>query len=147
MPLQSILLIGADSSLLCTRSLVLARCGVAVESATLDQALPLIASGAYDLLVLCHSLRDGELEDLSAAARASAPAMKILLVEAPGHILRQPLDVDRHFALEDGPELLVKAVKSLLAQVHTPTVAAPIVPFAVPQRLFAHAVFRTKAKK
>jgi hypothetical protein len=73
--------------------------------------------------------------------------MKILLVEAPGHILRQPLDVDRHFALEDGPELLVKAVKSLLAQVHTPTVAAPIVQFAVPQRLFAHAVFRTKAKK
>jgi CheY-like chemotaxis protein len=127
--MHQVLSVGADLSLLYTRSLVLEKAGASVSTATPEQALLLLDTYAFDLLVLCHSTHDRDMHELCRAARARA--IKILLIESPTGSYQAPVDVDERFLLDNGPALLITTVNRLLA-VHNAgelTPAPRLVPF------------------
>ena len=128
--MKQILAVGADPSLLYTRGLLLERSGAAVTTTTCDQALPLLAGSTFTLLVLCHSLSDREVCDVCLAARRGGGRANILLLETPGGALRNPVEVDGRFTLDEGPQLFIRTVESLLAEpAESSRAGANIVPF------------------
>jgi CheY-like chemotaxis protein len=135
--MHRILAVGADSSLLYIRGLVLARSGASVAIAIPEEALPLMKSGDFDLLVLCHSLPQRELQSLTMAARACARPVRTLLLESPGVLSSSPVQVHSRFRLDDGPDRLILAVQALLASLDTVPPASglrllPSIPSATP---------------
>jgi CheY-like chemotaxis protein len=134
--MHHVLLVGADPSLLYTRSLVLGKTGASIKTAAPDQALLLLNTCAFDLLVLCHSTRDRDVHQLSLAARAHS--IKTLLIEAPTGKYCAPADVDDRFLLEDGPALLITTVQHLLAMPCETTPPARLVPFVPSRRHDSH---------
>ncbi len=135
--MQYVLAIGADPSLLYTRGLVLARTGALVKTAGMEPGLLLLENGNVSILVLCHSLRQGDVLRLCECARTFTPATKILLLDSSGILRHASADVDARFLLEDGPGMLVKCVRNLLKvkPLEAQTDPSAILPFrpATPQ--------------
>lgn len=71
--MSRILLAGEDLHLLETRAAVLARTGASVLWGTSQKAELLLTSECFDLLVLCHTLSDGQREKLTALAQQRWP--------------------------------------------------------------------------
>jgi DNA-binding response OmpR family regulator len=78
--MQNILLAGQDSRLLSTRAAVLKKTGANVICCGASEALKLVRSKSLDLVVLCHSLVDGEAEMIAGEAHRSSQRPKVLLV-------------------------------------------------------------------
>lgn len=114
--MRPILSVSIEPSLLYTRGLVLERSGAAVRSARPKAALQLLAENCdFGVIVLCHSLPGDIGEQLCAAARTCKPPIWILLIESRQELPAAGIHPDVRFTMEDGPELLVKAVVALLA--------------------------------
>ncbi len=112
--MPGILCVGTDPSLLYTRAMVIARTGAPVTNATLQAGLPLLRQCPFELLILCHSIQAEDLPGLCGEARACCPAIRILLVEAPGS-RAAAVEVEDRFAVEEGPHRLLEAVGQLLS--------------------------------
>jgi hypothetical protein len=117
--MHQILAVGADSSLLYVRGLVLARSGASVAISNPEEAVLVLKSGDFDLLVLCHSLLQRELQTLTMAARACARPVRTLLLESPGVLYNSPVQVHSRFRLDDGPDRLILAVQAILTSLDT----------------------------
>jgi DNA-binding response OmpR family regulator len=75
-----ILLAGSDSRLLATRAAVLSKTGAAVLYHDPTQALKILDREAFDLVVLCHSLLEGDVALIVAKVHQKTPHTKILMV-------------------------------------------------------------------
>jgi|SRR5271170_3743249 len=78
--MPKILLAGQDVSLLGTRAAVLAKTGCDVISCIGSQTVKTVESERPDLVVLCHSLLEGEAESLADEIRKCCRTTKVLLV-------------------------------------------------------------------
>ena len=109
-----ILLVGHDDRLLGTRAAVLRKMPVQVNYCLASQAVGRVKSERPDLVVLCHSLLEGEAESIADEIRKCCNTTKILMVLSEAGI---------EFALQDRkfdalcssrPDLLLACAKGLL---------------------------------
>ena len=110
----SILSISYDESLLHTRAWILKSAGFNVTSALgFDQAVSHCQNGAFDLVILGHSIPREHKESLIKLVR-NRNHSRILLLRRPG----DPVLADTDYSLDafDGPEALISAVKNVLAR-------------------------------
>ena len=77
--MRTILLVGEDLSLLESRAAVLRRTNAGTVNAS-QYELPVYGSQRFDLLVLCHALRQGDRIAVAELARHQWPGVQILQV-------------------------------------------------------------------
>ena len=110
----NILSVGRDHQLLVTRAKVLGISGRKVVSATPQQAETLLASQPFELVVLGHTLSDGELADLAIRARSNNADVRLVLTyldPRPSYLCKL---VDRSIDSWAGPSALLSAIQELL---------------------------------
>jgi hypothetical protein len=112
--MATILSVGVDKSLLYTRRLIMEKSGATVRSVSPEQALLLISNSSFDLMVLCHTIHNGEAHQLCVAAHTATPAIKTLLIDPPGSHDSPHFYVDYRFSLDLGPAMLIWVVRRLL---------------------------------
>lgn len=79
--LPTILCLGEDADLLGTRVMLLERLGAEVKRATsVAEALEAVASENFDLIVLCHTLKQGDAVAVCDAIRERKPPPLILKI-------------------------------------------------------------------
>lgn len=79
--LPTILCLGEDPDLLGTRAMLLERLGAEVKQATsIAQALEQVAGEDFDLIILCHSLKQSDAVALCDAIRERKPPPFILKI-------------------------------------------------------------------
>ena len=78
--MRKILLAGQDSRLLRTRADVLKKTGAEVVSCNASEALKVVESKTFDLVVLCHSVPAGEAEMIADSSRKHSDKTRVLLV-------------------------------------------------------------------
>jgi CheY-like chemotaxis protein len=112
-----ILLAGSDLHLLETRAAVLSKTGAVVAWCSADDAHEFLDREKFDLLVLCHSLSQSEIETLKDRVHREFPEMKILLVASyfDENAIRQ--NGQGGVMIRPDPERLVTQVKELLESV------------------------------
>src|SRR5271163_2692764 len=76
----AILLLGEDLRLLATRAAVLCRLDADVDLGRPKEFSTRMAERPYDLLVLCHTLRDKDAEAINLLARQQWPEVQILQI-------------------------------------------------------------------
>jgi CheY-like chemotaxis protein len=77
---RKILLAGQDPRLLSTRAAVLKKTGAEVVSCNASEALKVVESKTFDLVVLCHSVPAGEAEMIADSSRKHSDKTRVLLV-------------------------------------------------------------------
>ncbi len=107
-----VLCISRDPTLLKTRQMVFATCYDAVSVGSVDEMQRLPGLGAFNLLVVCHSLSINEFENAVAYARARWPDIKIIALTV-GEANRVDLS-DRRVRGLDGPRTLLRTMEGLL---------------------------------
>jgi hypothetical protein len=76
----AILLVGEDLRLLATRAAVLRRVDAEVDLGRPEELSARMAERQYDLLVLCHTLREKDAEAITQLASQRWPATRILQI-------------------------------------------------------------------
>ena len=75
-----ILLVGEDLRLLSTRAAVLGQGGAEVDTARPEELSVRMMARSYDLLVLCHTLREKDAEAIALLAQQQWPEVRILQI-------------------------------------------------------------------
>ena len=78
--MSKILLAGNDLRLLATRAALMARTHAGVQCCTAAQATKAVQTRRPDLMVLCHSLTDAQVSEITDSARRCSPRTRILMV-------------------------------------------------------------------
>ena len=108
---------GHDMTLLMTRELILRRAGLDIcITADHTEATRILASGPVHLLILCHTLREAELNAVLSVARSLQKDLKTLLLVV-SESAYAPYGQDATLSTFDGPDTLLAAVCGLT---HTP---------------------------
>jgi hypothetical protein len=76
----AILLVGEDLQLLATRAAVLRKVDAEVELGRPEELKALMSERHYDLLVLCHTLREKDANTITQLARQRWPGTQILQI-------------------------------------------------------------------
>jgi DNA-binding response OmpR family regulator len=76
----AILLIGVDLRLLATRAAVLSKVDAEVDLGRPEELTARMSERHYDLLVLCHTLREKDAEAITQLARQRWPETRILQI-------------------------------------------------------------------
>jgi DNA-binding response OmpR family regulator len=114
MPLRLLLSVGADPELMKIRSLILLNAGYAVRDATsVRQALKVFEAGDFDLVLICHSIREQERLQLIEAIRVTSSSAKIIVIRQT--TANSAVLADETVHSLDGPEALLNAVAHTLA--------------------------------
>jgi CheY-like chemotaxis protein len=80
-PSAVILNVGHDASLVSTRALLLRSGGHIVESTcSVEDAIARIRGGDFDLVILCHSLREEERQRLIRVIRSDGSSVAVMFV-------------------------------------------------------------------
>ncbi|WP_353071655.1 hypothetical protein [Tunturiibacter gelidiferens] len=112
--MPKILLVGQDVRLLGTRAAVLRKTRAEVNYCLGSQAVGRVKSERPDLVVLCHSLLEGEVESIADDIRKCCKTTKVLMVLS---------EAGTEFPLQDGkfdaiclsrPDRLIACAKGLL---------------------------------
>lgn len=78
-----ILSLGRDHLLMPLRTMVLHRAGYVVrEACSSDEALRLLGTVEFDLLLICHTVPEAEQRELIAAVRRSLPGLPIACLKS-----------------------------------------------------------------
>jgi CheY-like chemotaxis protein len=112
--MQKILVAGQDARLLATRAEVLKKTGADVVSCTASEALKLLESETVDLVVLCHSLSEEEVERIAHKAHERGQRTRVLVVVP--EVSRERLHRDATFdatTLSDPTRLIARATELL----------------------------------
>lgn len=113
MPLNIVLSVGFDPSLLRTRSLVLQSAGYLVESvSSLKEAVDRFQCGDFALVLLCHSVPRKNRDRLTSMIRASGSPTPI--VSIAGNL--GECDAFATATLEDGPSNFLAHIRDVLAK-------------------------------
>jgi DNA-binding response OmpR family regulator len=114
--LLTILAIGEDADLLGTRADILRKTGANVLCSTGAAALKYIAEWEFDLVVLCHSVRQRDVERITEAAHRQGSKTLVLLMVSDG--MREPefagIDLDARSFVE--PDCLIRSAVELLGR-------------------------------
>ncbi len=78
--MPKILLVGQDFRLLATRAAVLAKTHASVACCNAVEAMKVLESETFDLVVLCHSLAEKQTVEITNAVHRRWPVTRILLV-------------------------------------------------------------------
>lgn len=78
--MPKILLVGQDFRLLATRAAVLAKTDASVVCCNAFEAMKLLESESFALIVLCHSLTEKQGSEITEAVHRRWPKTKILMV-------------------------------------------------------------------
>lgn len=115
-----VLIFGHDMTLLMTRELILRRAGLEICITTdHTEATRILASGPVHVLILCHTLREADLNAILSVARSLQRDLKFLLLVA-NESAYAPFGLDATLSTFDGPDTLLSAVCGLT---HTPVPA------------------------
>jgi CheY-like chemotaxis protein len=109
-PMPKILSAGSDATLLYTRNSLLAQMGATVIAApTAAAAAELILAEKFDLIVLCHSFREKERQELARLLRWHAPHTPVIVMANNGQ------EADGSATIVDNsPEALTRTVRRLM---------------------------------
>ena len=111
-----ILSVGRDHLLMPLRTMVLHRAGYVVREAYAgDEALRLLSSGKFDLLLICHTIPEPEQRELIAAVRRALPGLPIACMNSNEHPIQEHCSAVDNMApafLTDLSEVLHKTVSS-----------------------------------
>jgi DNA-binding response OmpR family regulator len=112
--LYHLLSIGADPSVLATRSDVLKRAGYLVSTASSESsARQILGQGGFDLVVVCHSLSSADRSKVVQAVRASEKAPKIVAISRQSE---PEADADGSVHSLDGPAKLLECIAEVLGE-------------------------------
>ncbi len=129
-----ILSIGLDAPLLFTREMVLRQTGAEVWSAKVEPALALVQSQFFDVVLLCHTLSEQDVLQLSKLLDLFWPVSRVVLLGERSAIGSVALEVPSQTA----PLTLVDKTVRLLAHTREQRFApAAIMPFSSSPRLAA----------
>jgi DNA-binding NtrC family response regulator len=111
MPLNLVLSIGLDSSLLETRNMVLHSAGYIVESASsVKEAVHRFLAGDFDLVILCHTISTRERDRLACLIRASGSHTPLISITVkPGQC-----DLFANATIENTPNKLLPGISEVL---------------------------------
>ncbi len=112
--MAKILSIGQDAALLFSRNLVLRKAGADVFSARLEPALQLLRSQFFELVVLCHTLQQGEIAYVCGEVERLWPGTRVLLVTELMYPALPDCKIDVVLPWHLGPSALVLSAASLL---------------------------------
>jgi len=114
MALYHLLSIGADPSVLATRSDVLKRAGYLVSTASSEvSARKILGERGFDLVVVCHSLSPADRVKIMQAARASENAPKVVAISRTPE--PEPA-ADGSVHSLDGPDKLLECIAEVLGE-------------------------------
>jgi CheY-like chemotaxis protein len=112
MDLSVILNVGSDATLLDTRRMILQAAGYIVESAnSIEEAIERFRRGDFDLVLLCHSLSEGDGRRLIGLVRASGSRTPVVAV---GGGSGEYPDGVADATLESRPRNLISGVRNVL---------------------------------
>lgn len=113
MALYHLLSIGADPSVLATRSDVLKRAGYLVSTASSEtSARQIMQEAGFDLVVVCHSLTVADRRKVIAAAQESQRRPKIIAI----HREERESAADANVHSLDGPDRLLQVIAEVLGE-------------------------------
>ncbi len=109
-----VLVVSRDEMLLRTRKMILGAFFVVQGAGRFSEAATLLTKERFDLVVLCHSLRDGECERLALMAGDQTPRPLILAMSASS--AREDIKpwADKQLGVDAGPYGLVKKCAAML---------------------------------
>jgi DNA-binding response OmpR family regulator len=114
MALYHLLSIGADPSVLATRSDVLKRAGYLVSTATTESsARKILGEAGFDLVVVCHSLAAADRMKVIQAAQQATSSPKIVAIHR-GEERIMAADASVHSL--DGPDKLLETIAEVLGE-------------------------------
>ena len=106
-----ILSVGLDRSLLFTREMVLQQTGAEVWSAGVEPALALMQSDFFNVVLLCHTLSEQDVLQISKLLDLFWPVSRVVLLGERSNIGSVPPEVPS----QTGPLTLVEKTVRLLA--------------------------------
>lgn len=116
-PGSLILNVARDPSLRNTRSLLLQSAGYAVQSASsVQEAVHCFRAGDFDLIVLCHSIREEERQSLLALIRSDGSSAPVIYVASDSTPWPDNLS---SLTIGCSPASLLGAVDSVLQQLRS----------------------------
>jgi hypothetical protein len=109
-----VLIVSRDEMLLRTRELIFGAYFHVTGVGRLTEAVARLASSRFDLIVLCHSLRDEECERIARLAHEQACSPKILALKPMTDFGNERAWADDEIGVDAGPYgLLLKAAQML----------------------------------
>lgn len=113
--LPSILCLGEDPDLLRTRAMVLKRLGAEVKSTTsIKEALEYVAGENFNLIVLCHSLKQSDAVAISSATCEQNPPPLILQITKSFDYEEERAQIWCDAVVDTDPASLTDRAKELL---------------------------------
>jgi DNA-binding response OmpR family regulator len=112
--MSKILLAGNDFRLLATRAAVLAKTKASVVCCNAVEAMTVLEREAFDLAVLCHSLTERQVADVTKRVHERLPKARILLVlsDVASESTYRGIDIDATSSAN--PRDLIKSASELL---------------------------------
>jgi DNA-binding response OmpR family regulator len=111
MALYHLLSIGADPSVLATRSDVLKQAGYLVSTASSEtSARQILGQGGFDLVVVCHSLSPSDRLKIMQLVRSSQRAKVVAISRSP----EPEPSADASVHSLDGPDRLLECIAEVL---------------------------------
>ena len=111
---KRILLISRDGMVLQTRKLMLGAYFEVSAAGRVVEAEKFLAEHPFDLIVLCYTLTDDDLQKISEAVRRYSPDAKFITLTVTGSPARRPDKDSCCLPAEQGPFFLVKKSAELL---------------------------------
>jgi len=114
---DAVLLTGNDEDLVRLRGKILKGAGFKVHEATTDAAADAaLLTGEVRVVVLCHTLRDGQLNKVLDQVEGMKPPASVLLLMRSGVLSHARALESADVALDptDGPAMLITAVRKLM---------------------------------
>jgi|ERR1700722_8465518 DNA-binding response OmpR family regulator len=111
-----VLVVSRDEMLLRTREMILGAFFIVRVAGRFSEAIALIQSGRFDLIVVCHSLTSDECEALADLAHGQTQRPLILAMSASSRADTKPW-ADKQLGVDAGPYALVKKCAEMLGYV------------------------------
>ena len=111
---RRILLISRDLMVLQTRKLMLGAYFEVSAAGRVVEAKKFLAERPFDLIVLCYTLTDDDLQKISEAVRRYSPGAKFITLTVSGYPAKRPDKNSYCLPAEQGPLILVRKSAELL---------------------------------
>src|SRR5579885_1180551 len=111
---RRILLISRDLMVLQTRKLMLGAYFEVRAAGRVVEAKKFLAERPFDLIVLCYTLTDDDLQKISEAVRRYSPGAKFITLTVSGYPAKRPDKNSYCLPAEQGPFILVRKSAELL---------------------------------
>lgn len=111
-----VLVVSRDEMLLRTREMILGAFFAVQGAGRFSEARTLMASGHFDLVILCHSLTYEECERLAMLAHERTPRSLVLAMSASSRSNLKPW-ADKQLGVDAGPYGLLKKCAEMLGLV------------------------------